>query len=688
MHPDTKTSNIIKKRKEYFDSPEILQQKTKKLIELIRKAKFVVVFIGVDSFASNQEGNSIAKSPQSTKGQKVLIKLLELGCINYIISQTTDGMLVRYGVPLTAIGELNGNINIEKCPECKRSYWRKFSVLEANGSGGEGFRTCSNNNRQTCRRCNNCGYFLHNTIIYPNESIPKECIQKVAIHVHQCDLLITLGTLSAINPIKDLLPQPSTSTEKLLTITVNTQKTPQDTNPATLRIFSRPDDILSLISKCFNISDLDKIKDLADDDGSSLEMIILPNPSPQKLDVIKETRMELRKWSVEKLEEALRERGIVLQTTVEKNDHFEQDKYSLYECALVNRTWNSAVIPILWRNPFGLAKVENIESATITDNPLGLMTDDTNNDNNNNSGIFETSLEDLEDLRRRFDGDNFMSDDDEDDLWVSETFVYQSNEQIKREIIRTYLNCCNDFEWEIIRDGGIDMPRSLIKSTYNYIEFLQVVNDVDVMEAARAWVNGPGNNFPSSAPQLVTKTLLTKFAQSAKKLKWVSIRLSAPWDSSSILISFFRRHQFRIVTLAIYLGDVESEDNERVKFCLKQVATLIEVQDNLERFVIEGVKHGLSPIIDALRKRRGGSSSHLKEVLFNQCKFNRNVCQGIRNWHFLEDLCSLRFINCSNFLPLDMIDSLKDSMVSVRTGDDNYLELIGLNEYTVIESSE
>ncbi|CAG8543906.1 7304_t:CDS:1 [Ambispora leptoticha] len=368
--------------------------------------------------------------------------------------------------------------------------------------------------------------------------------------------------------------------------------------------------------------------------------------------------------------------------------HFEQDRHSLHACALVNRTWNSVVIPLLWRNPFGLAKIENIESANITGNPLGLMTDNANDVNHNNDNIFETSLEDLEDLRRRFDGDSIMSDDEEDDLWVSETFVYQSLEQIKREIISTYLTCCNDFEWEIIRDGGIDMPRSLAKPTYDYIKFLQVVNDADVMEAARAWANGPGNNFPSSAPQLITRTLLKKFAQAAKKLKWVSIHLSPPWDSSLRLIDFFSRHQFRIVTLAIYFGESESEDYEIVNSCLKQVATLIKMQDNLERFVIEGVKYGLPSIIDALRKKRDGLSHHLKEVLFNQCKFNRDACHGIMSWHFLEDLCSLRFVNCTNYAPLDMADLLKESMVMVRMGDDNYLELVGLNEHTVADSSE
>ncbi|CAG8574728.1 4304_t:CDS:2 [Ambispora leptoticha] len=311
MHLGTK---VINKKKEDFDSPEMLQQKTNKLMELIRKAKFVVVFIGIDSFVSKHEGNTITKSQQPTKGQKVLVRLFELGYIKYIVSQTIDGTLIRYGMPLTAICELNGNVNIERCPECKRSYWRKFNILEENGC--EGFR---NNNHQTCRRCYNCGYFLRDTIIYPNESIPNESIQKAAIHTRQCDLLIILGTLSTMNPIKDLFSRPS---ENLSTIIINTQKSPQDINPFTLRLFSRPDDVLLLISRYFKISDLDKLKDLVSNDDSFLEMIILPNPT-RKLDAIRETRIELRKWSIEKLNEVLKERGVVLHTSVDKNELVE-----------------------------------------------------------------------------------------------------------------------------------------------------------------------------------------------------------------------------------------------------------------------------------------------------------------------------------------------------------------------------
>ncbi|PKC66651.1 hypothetical protein RhiirA1_441611 [Rhizophagus irregularis] len=58
---------------------------------------------------------------------------------------------IRSGIPITTISELHGNGNVERCSNCKKSYWRKFRVREANGV----------HEHTTSRQCDYCKDYLH-----------------------------------------------------------------------------------------------------------------------------------------------------------------------------------------------------------------------------------------------------------------------------------------------------------------------------------------------------------------------------------------------------------------------------------------------------------------------------------------------------------------------------------------------
>ncbi|CAG8451082.1 1180_t:CDS:2 [Acaulospora colombiana] len=353
---------------EFFDPPEEVISKIHKLAELIRNSKHVVLFTGAGISTSagipDFRGNFLDKQPklsaidylmisramseldsfnirptrlnwfsprsgvwtlrdkgihatrpevtriQPTKGHMVIVRLFELGHMKYLISQNTDGLHVRSGIPFTAISELHGNANIERCPKCERSYWRKFEVREAHDV----------NTHQTSRRCDACGRkeyleFLDLSFLLFSVSLPKEALQKAFANSHLCDLHIVLGSSLTVSPANDL-PQIAVKNHKPLVI-VNLQRTPLD-DVASLRIFARTDEILIGLCKELGVEGYDQVRDLKSD-SSFNEMIIMPNAT-RRLNVIKEAKEQLREWSVSKLLSALRERGFALHMGIEKDE--------------------------------------------------------------------------------------------------------------------------------------------------------------------------------------------------------------------------------------------------------------------------------------------------------------------------------------------------------------------------------
>lgn len=47
----------------------------------------------------------------------------------FVVSQNTDGLHLRSGVPIDRIAELHGNRNLEKCLSCNTHYLRDFRTI-------------------------------------------------------------------------------------------------------------------------------------------------------------------------------------------------------------------------------------------------------------------------------------------------------------------------------------------------------------------------------------------------------------------------------------------------------------------------------------------------------------------------------------------------------------------------------
>jgi len=208
---------------------------------------------------------------------------------------------------------LHGNGNVERCSDCKRAYWRKFHVREANGV----------HEHITSRQCDFCKTPLQDSIVNFSESLPSEALEQAYYHSRICDLHIVLGSSLLVNPANEL-PQLTYHNGKPLVI-VNLQKTPFD-SMSSVRIFGKTDEILLGLCRELGLGDVTEIRDI-EMDPSFTDMVIMLNAT-RKIDIIKESYEELSKWSVSQLLNALKERGIIVENPSEK----ETLKLVMHKC--------------------------------------------------------------------------------------------------------------------------------------------------------------------------------------------------------------------------------------------------------------------------------------------------------------------------------------------------------------------
>ena len=149
-------------KKEFFDSPEELELKIRKLAKFIRKSKHFIAFTGagistscgIPDFRSGY--NTVLKTgpgawevlseskphkkaetvhiteaiPSST--HMAFVQLLSQSVLKHIVSQNVDGLHRKSGVRRETLSELHGNIYIEKCINCGKDYVRDHDVVTSN----------------------------------------------------------------------------------------------------------------------------------------------------------------------------------------------------------------------------------------------------------------------------------------------------------------------------------------------------------------------------------------------------------------------------------------------------------------------------------------------------------------------------------------------------------------------------
>jgi NAD-dependent SIR2 family protein deacetylase len=292
------TARTKKEEAEFFDSEEEFKKKVKQLADMVRGSKHFIAFTGagistaagipdfrsgvdtvLDTGAGKWARDAAVKDGVDVKPAKrrvastlkaipththmSFVKLCERGLLKAVISQNTDGLHRRSGLPVTHLAELHGNSNLETCPTCARGYLRDYRTRSRTRidpkSGKE--RKLKVKEHHTGRFCStrDCAaamstkgakkvdFELRDTIINFGETLPEKELDFAERHSVSADVCIAMGSSLTVTPAADFPKgvgkRHYRSGDKLKgLVIVNLQKTPLD-KYATLRINAKCDDV-------------------------------------------------------------------------------------------------------------------------------------------------------------------------------------------------------------------------------------------------------------------------------------------------------------------------------------------------------------------------------------------------------------------------------------------------------------
>merc|ERR1719273_2979511 len=168
-----------------------------------------------------------------------------------LISQNTDGLHRRSGIPVDKLCELHGNTTLEVCDQCGRGYMRDYWV-------GGARKGRSVHDHKTGRHCTvpKCGGELFDTIINFNEALDEEVMKKAHSNASECDVMLALGSSLLVAPAYFYprkvgwrwVQEKCDPGPKHNLVIVNLQSTPLD-NMCSLRIFAKIDDVMVPLMK-------------------------------------------------------------------------------------------------------------------------------------------------------------------------------------------------------------------------------------------------------------------------------------------------------------------------------------------------------------------------------------------------------------------------------------------------------
>ena len=178
-----------------------------------------------------------------TKAHMAMCELMNKGFLKHIISQNTDGLHRKSGIPADKISEVHGNRNLEECMKCGREYMRDYRTRTAK----------TTHEHKTGRKCDNksCGGNLKDTIINFGENLREDILNMGFAHGSEADLMLCVGSSMRVNPAAEMAGMTAERGRNL--VIINLMKTPLD-KYATLVINGRCQQVFELLMKKLSIS--------------------------------------------------------------------------------------------------------------------------------------------------------------------------------------------------------------------------------------------------------------------------------------------------------------------------------------------------------------------------------------------------------------------------------------------------
>jgi NAD-dependent SIR2 family protein deacetylase len=153
----------------------------------------------------------------------LVAELLEMGKLNYVISQNIDGLHAKSGIPFEIMSELHGNQFFMKCLSCNK----KMLFEEAGwdkAKWGHGMRQAGVKEGQP--KCPHCEGRLINSIVDFGDSLPFDELTEAIRRSEQCDVFLVIGSSLVVSPAANMPGYAMQSGAKL--IIINKGATPYD----------------------------------------------------------------------------------------------------------------------------------------------------------------------------------------------------------------------------------------------------------------------------------------------------------------------------------------------------------------------------------------------------------------------------------------------------------------------------
>ena len=147
-----------------------------------------------------------------TKTHRAICKLVELGYVQFVVTQNVDGLHKKSGLSRDHHAVLHGCVFTETCEKCETEHFRDFDV------GGMSFQRTG----RKCETNNGCDGHLVDSLLDWEDELPEFDFDRAVYHSEKADLAIALGTSLRIEPAGGL---PARANKFAI---VNLQVTPYD----------------------------------------------------------------------------------------------------------------------------------------------------------------------------------------------------------------------------------------------------------------------------------------------------------------------------------------------------------------------------------------------------------------------------------------------------------------------------
>jgi len=170
-----------------------------------------------------------------------IVELMEMGKLNYLISQNVDGLHAKSGVPFDMLSELHGNLYFMKCLSCNKKMLFE-EVGWDKSKWGPGYRT--HPVREGQPSCPHCEGRLISSIVNFGDPLPYDELEESMQRSQNSDVFFVIGSSLVVTPAANMPGIAKQNGAKL--ILLNKGDTPYD-HVADLRFDNLIEEVLPTI---------------------------------------------------------------------------------------------------------------------------------------------------------------------------------------------------------------------------------------------------------------------------------------------------------------------------------------------------------------------------------------------------------------------------------------------------------